>query len=55
MADRRIMIFLNEDCLNIPTKKPKENRAGMVLTPKMNMTKAPESGLPVLVAMMAKE
>lgn len=55
MAASRIMIFLNEDCLNIPTKNPKENRAGMVLTPNINITNAPDRGLPVLVAIMANE
>ena len=55
MAESRIIIFLNEDWLNIPTKNPSEKSAGMVLIPKINITNAPDKAPPVLVAIIAKE
>ncbi len=36
-------------------RKPRENIAGIVLTPKINITKAPYRGLAVLAAVIAKK
>ena len=44
---------LRFDCLNNPTKNPREKSAGTVLNPKINITKAPQNALPVLAAVIA--
>ena len=42
------------DCLNKPTKKPREKREGIVLSPNISITNAPQNALPVLAAVIAK-
>ena len=47
-----MMIFLSEVCLKMETKNPIENSAGMVLSPKISITKAPKSGFALLAEVM---
>lgn len=49
------MEFLKAVCLKRPTKNPREKRAGIVATPKINITNAPYSGSAVLAAVIAKK
>lgn len=55
MEESDIIIFrkLLEDASEV--KKPRPNIAGIVLIPKMNMTKAPSNGFAVLAAAIAKK
>ncbi len=39
----------------MPIKKPRLNRAGIVLNPNISMTIAPPNALPVLMAVIAKK
>jgi len=56
MIDAKFIIFfLSEPLLRSCVKKPRLNRAGIVLSPKMNITSAPQRGLPVLAAVTAKK
>ena len=48
-----IIINYGFSFLNKPIKKPSEKSAGKVLRPKINITKAPQTGLPVLAAVIA--
>ena len=50
-----IIVSLKVNCLKSPTKNPSEKSAGIVLSPKMSITKAPDIGLPVLAAVTAKK
>ena len=50
-----VIICRNLSFLKSPTKKPRLNKAGIVLKPKINITKAPYRGLAVLAAVMAKK
>ncbi len=54
-AESFIIVLLMPLCLKIPTKNPSENSAGIVLSPNIPITIAPQNGLVVLAAMIANE
>ena len=49
------MTLLKEVFLKIPTKKERENIAGIVDIPNISITMAPQKALAVLAAVMAKK
>ena len=53
--ERLIIIFLKFVADAREDKNPSENIAGTVLIPKINITSAPERGLAVLAAVIAKK
>ena len=55
MAAILIIVFLIAVFLNIPTKNPNENIAGIVLNPNTNITNAPSKAFVVLAAVIAKK